>query len=115
VFGGYTAVPWSSPSSLTYKSDSTAFLFSLTNPANNLLKLKVIQPEVAVVHHSYNGPWFGRGNNLYFGSFDSSDNYMSFGSYQSPNGLTRAEGGKYVLGGSTNKYKALAIEVFQVI
>ena len=39
---------------------------------------------------------------------------MTFSSYQSPNGLTGNEGGKYVLGESDHKYKAIKIEVFQV-
>ena len=114
VFGAYTAVPWSSPSEWTYKSDSTAFLFSLTNPTNKPLKLNVIKPENAVYHNSDLGPVFGRGYNLRFFSFNSS-NYMFFLSYQSPNGLNGEEGGKYVLGGSSNYFKALEIEVFQVI
>jgi len=116
VFGGYTAAPWSSSFSLSaWKTDSTAFLFSLTNPANNPLKLKVIQPEYAVIHHSSWGPLFGLGNDLWFHSFDSSDNRLSFSSYQSPNGLSGTEGGKYVLGGSTHFYIPLEIEVFQVV
>ena len=111
VFGGYTAVPWSS--SDTSKSERTAFLFSLTNPANNPLKLKVIPTEKAVVHYSDWGPTFGGGADLHINSFDSGG--MFFKSYESPNGLTGAKGGKYVLGGSTHFYKALEIEIFQVI
>jgi len=101
VFGAYTAVPWSSPSDLNaYKYDSTAFIFSLTNPANNPLKLKVIKPESAVIHHSTYGIFFGGGYDLGFKGFDSSSNFLCFMTYESPNGLTANEGGKYVLGGS---------------
>jgi hypothetical protein len=116
VFGGYTAVPWSAPSFPTYKSDSTAFLFSLTNPANNPLRLKVIKPEEAVVHYSDSGLIFGGGYDLTYDSFDSDHyNCMSFKSYQSPTGLKGDEGGKYVLGGSNHKYKVLEIEIFQAV
>ncbi len=117
VFGGYSTLlrPGRLLLLTELKSNSTAFLFSLTNPANNPLKLKVIQPEYAVIHHSSWGPLFGLGNDLWFHSFDSSDNRLSFSSYQSPNGLSGTEGGKYVLGGSTHFYIPLEIEVFQVV
>jgi hypothetical protein len=42
IFGGYTSIPWSSSGG--YKTDSTAFLFSLTNPSNIPLKLKAVNP-----------------------------------------------------------------------
>jgi len=118
VFGGYTAVPWSSPSSYTDHSDTTAFLFSLKNPSNNPLKLKVIESDYAVHHHSTYGPVFGRfvkGRDLSFYNFDDSSNCMDFKSYESPDGKNGDEGGKYVVGGSTNYYKTVEIEVFQII
>ena len=114
VFCGYTAVPWSSLSSGTYHSDATAFLFTLTNPSNNPLKLKVIKPEKVVVHSSVWGPGFGVGDLRYY-SFDDSDNCMDFESCESPNGLDEEEGGKYVLGGTSNFYKTLDIEVFEKV
>ncbi len=118
IFGGYTAVPWSSPSTMTSHSDSTAFLFSLKNPSNNPLKLKVIEPDHAVHHHSTYGPLFGRYEKAYDLSFYSSirsDNCMDFKSYESPDGKEKVEGGKYVVGGATNKYIADEIEVFQIV
>ncbi len=124
VFGGYTAVPWSSPSSVTdvtTHSDTTAFLFSLKNPSNNPLKLKVIEPQNAVSHDLTWGPVFGRhdlnGRDLSFYSFESSinENRMNFKSYESPDGKKGAEGGRYVLGGLTNHYRTAEIEVFQII
>ena len=57
IFGGFTSIPWSS--SRAYKADSTAFLFSLTNPGNTPLKLKVNFPENAVCHFSNYRPTFG--------------------------------------------------------
>jgi len=118
VFGGYTAVPWSSPSNATEFSDPTAFLFSLKNPSNNPLKLKVVEPEFAVMHFSHYGPIFGRYNDcrdLSFYYFTNPNNSMKFTSYESPDGKEGVEGGKYVLGGTTNKYKTVEIEVFQII
>ncbi len=73
---------------------------------NNPLKLKFIKSKLAVCHHSS----YER-HGLYFHSFDSFNNHMSFESYQSPSGLTKKEGNKYVLGRSTYKYKALEIEL----
>jgi hypothetical protein len=120
VFGGYTAVPWSSPSfgNLTAHADTTAFLFSLKNPSNNPLKLEVIEPQSAVVHQSAYGPLFGRldkGRDLSFYSFKDPTNCMDFKSYESPDGKNGADGGKYVVGGSTNFYEAVEIEVFEII
>ncbi len=117
IFGGYTAVPWSSPSTMTSHSDSTAFLFSLKNPSNNPLKLKVIEPDHAVHHHSTSGFLFGRYDNcrdLSFYGLDNSRNCMNFKSYESPNGKEGIEGGKYVIGGTTNQYEAAEIEVFHI-
>ncbi len=118
VFGGYTTVPWSSPPSQISHSDTTAFLFSLKNPNNNPLKLKVIEPKNAVFHDLSWGPVFGRiekDRDLSFYSFERSDNCMNFKSYEFPDGKKGVEGGKYVVGGSDNFYKTVEIEVFQII
>jgi len=117
VFGGYTAVPWSSSS--TYHSDTTAFLFSLKNLSNNPLKLKVIEPENAVAHNLLCGPIFGRndmekGRDLSFYNFEHPGNCMNFKSYEFPNGKQGEEGGKYVVGGSSKYYNTVEIEVFQI-
>ncbi len=100
VFGGYTAVPWSSPSNATEFSDPTAFLFSLKNPSNNPLKLKVVEPEFAVMHFSHYGPIFGGYNHsrdLSFYNYEDPKNSMKFKSYESPDGKKGVEGAKYVL------------------
>ena len=39
IFGGYASLAWSS--GYGYKTDPTAFLFTLTNPANMPLKLNL--------------------------------------------------------------------------
>jgi hypothetical protein len=118
VFGGYTAVPWSSPPSQISHSDTTAFLFSLKNPSNNPLKLKVIEPDNAVFHDLTMGPVFGRyyrGRDLSYYYFNQVNNCMKFKSYESPDGENGVEGGKYVVGGPTNFYQTAEIEVFQII
>jgi len=74
-----------------------AFLFSLKNPSNNPLKLKVVEPDSAVHHHSTYGPIFGRYENAHDLSFYSSirsDNCMDFKSYESPDGKKGEKGGK---------------------
>jgi hypothetical protein len=50
IFGGFTSVPWSSTG--VFKTHSTAFPFSLTNPSNIPLKLKVKSPQNVVYHSS---------------------------------------------------------------
>ncbi len=69
-----------------------AFLFTLNNPSNNPVKLKVIEPQNAVCHDLTWGPVFGRQDlndrDLSFYSFESSinENRMNFKSYESPDG-----------------------------
>ena len=67
IFGAYTSIPWSSPSSSAWgPSDPTALLFTLTNPANMPLKLKIKagQEQYAVLHGIGYGPAFGDGHSL---------------------------------------------------
>ncbi len=114
IFGGFASIPWSS--SKGYKSDSSAFLFSLTNPSNTPLKLKVKLPENAVYHDSSYGPIFGGGYDLHVYSLSNTNrnSYMNLDSYEFPNGKSGIEGGKFIVGGSDLKFKTVEIEVFQV-
>ena len=61
IFGGYTAVEWTIRTDKTYKTDNTAFLFTLTNPASMPLKMKIKEGrEQYAVGHFYSwGPYFG--------------------------------------------------------
>jgi len=106
IFGGSTAIPWSS--SDDYKEDSTAFLFSLTNPSNIPLKLKVISPENAVYHSSTYGPTFGSGHDLQVSNLSNTNrqSFMKLTSYEFPNGESE---------GSEIKFQTVEIEVFQVL
>ncbi|CAF3054768.1 unnamed protein product [Rotaria sp. Silwood2] len=59
LFGGYTAIPWTSDNS--NKSDTTAFLFTLTNPHGIPPTKYCINPTVAenaVRHYSTFDPIF---------------------------------------------------------
>jgi len=71
IFGGFASIPWSSLIDGRYKTDSTAFLFSLINPSNTPLKLKVCIPENAVYHNSSYGPTFGGGYDLHVSSLSN--------------------------------------------
>jgi hypothetical protein len=57
IVGGFTSISWSTIGG--HKSDPDAFLFSLTNPYNNPVVLKVKKVDKAVLHNSNVGPSFG--------------------------------------------------------
>jgi len=117
IFGGFTSIPWSSYNDGDYQEDNTAFLFSLTNPKNNPLTLKVKPPQNAVCHYSSYGPIFGAGNDLIVSSLSNTnrDSYMDLSSYEFPYEKSGYEGGKFILGGYDNKFQTVEIEVFQVV
>ena len=116
IFGGFTSVTWSSPSEDEFKTDSTVFLFTLTNPSAKPLKLEVTRQKKAVWHCSSQGPIFGTGPDLIV--LDESnadrDSYMYLDSYEYPNGLSEAEGGQFIVGGEDNKFQTSEVEVFKV-
>jgi len=114
IFGGFTSVPWSSLDS--HKADSTAFLFSLTNPSNTPLKLKVKSSQNAVYHSSSNGPSFGGFRDLFVFNLSNSNrkSYMYLSAYEFPNEKRGNEGGKLIAGGSNNKFQTAEIEDFRL-
>jgi len=116
IFGGFTSIPWSSSDGF-YETDNSAFLFSLTNPSNTSFKLKVFDPQYAVVHNSTYGPLFGcNGDDLcvYNLSNTNRQSYMNLNSYDFPNGMNDEEGGKFIVGGFDHCFQTVEIEVFQV-
>ncbi len=115
IFGGFTSIPWSS--SGNNEADSTAFLFSLTNPSNTPLKLKVKLSQYSVYHLSSYGPIFGWGHDLHVSNLPHTnrDSYMNLDSYEFRNGLSDIEGGKFIVGGSDENFQTDEIEVFQVL
>lgn len=66
LFGGYTAIPWTSDNG-SYKNDSTAFLFTLTNP-HQIPPTKYLirsgNTQYAVYHHPSYGSTFGSGHDI---------------------------------------------------
>ena len=59
VFGGFTSASWESCDTGKNKSDSNAFLFSLTNKDNKPCKMKIQPFNYAIICHSKRGPAFG--------------------------------------------------------
>jgi len=116
IFGGFTSIPWSS-SYGDYQADRTAFLFSLTNPSNNPLKLKVKSPQNSVYQFSSYGPTFGGGHDLHVTNLSNTNknSYMNLHSFEFPNGKSDIEGGKFIVGGSDHKFLTDEIEIFQVL
>ena len=115
IFGGFTSIPWKS--SGDYKADSQAFLFSLTNPSNEPVKLNVHLEDCAVYHHSSYGPTFGLRHDLCVSSLSNKNrnSRMNLRVYESPNGKSGKEGGKSIVGGSDNKFQTVEVEVYQVL
>lgn len=113
IFGAYTETDWSSGG---FKTDNSAFIFSLENKDGNPLKLNCIQPEYAVYSNPFSsyGPTFGRGHDIYISdnSNSSSASFSNLGdSFKHPNyafGTTQA---KSFLAGSYN-FQTADIEVY---
>ncbi|CAF3707380.1 unnamed protein product [Rotaria socialis] len=81
LFGGYTAIPWTSDNS--YKSDTTAFLFTLTNPHNIPPAKYLIDTSKTVYtvnHTSGYGPTFGGGHDIHLAHANDANNssYTNF-------------------------------------
>ncbi|CAF3336255.1 unnamed protein product [Rotaria socialis] len=81
LFGGYTAIPWTSDNS--YKSDTTAFLFTLINPHNIPPAKYLIDTSKTVYtvnHTSGYGPTFGGGHDIHLAHANDANNssYTNF-------------------------------------
>ena len=107
IFGGYTSVDWSG---YGYKSDPTAFLFSLVNSYNVSVKMNVSQSNTAIYSYSGYSFVFGDGHDL-FCYIDQS--YSNLGnSYQLPSSLKYGTNeAKSFLGGNYN-FQPVEIEVY---
>ncbi len=110
IFGGFTSVPWSS-TDVVYQADSTAFLFSLTNPSNTPLMLKVKSPQ-----NSSSGPTFGGSRDLCVSSISNTnrESYMHLSSYEFPSGKGGNEGGQFIVGGYDHFFQTAEVEIFQI-
>ena len=109
IFGGYTSADWSGDG---YKSDSTAFLFSLVNSYNVSVKMNVSRTYYAIYSSPTYGIAFGGGYDL-FCSYDQCYSYLG-NSYQLPSFLTYGTNeAKSFLGGSYN-FQPVEIEVYRI-
>jgi len=117
IMGGYTAVPWTSPEIGGFRSDTTAFLFTLVNPSNTALKLPIrstYYSKYATYHNSYIGPTFGVNHDLQIlnNCDERTDSLSTILAYTYPAGLTGSNGGAWMLGSS--QFQCKDIEVFRV-
>ena len=115
IFGGFTLQSWYNEGYKNcYKSDSNAFLFSLTNLKNIPLKMIYIEPSNAIGTGRTYGPVFGNEGSLVI--FDESnknkDSYSDLGkSYQHPEYDYKSNEAESFLAGSKN-FQVSEIEVF---
>ncbi len=82
LFGGYTSISWTSGGD--YKNDTTAFLFTLTNPHNiPPTKYLINSTGSAVYHKSDCGPTFGGGHDIHLANASNANNssYTGFPNY----------------------------------
>ena len=84
IIGGYTSADWSG---YQYKHDSSAFLFSLSNPFNVSFRSNISQAQYAINANQYYGPSFGYDLLIMDQSNTSISNFINFQSYyyQIPN------------------------------
>ncbi len=130
IFGGFTSIPWSSSGGYiadsssddddhqadimrSWKTDNSAFLFSLSNPSNTPLKLKVKPAQSGVYHHSSFGPIFGTGHDLLVNNLSNTNrqNYMNLSSYEFPNAKSGSEGGQFIV--LITNFKLLKLKFFK--
>ena len=108
VFGGFTSINWNSGND--FKSDPSAFLFSLTNKDNQPSKIKQISTTKSIICHSGYGPTFGD-NDIYLcdSSNTTENSFSNLGqSYQHPQ---PSQGQSYLAG--SFKFQLSEIEVYK--
>eukprot|EP00347_Sterkiella_histriomuscorum_P017517 403349038 len=115
VFGGFTSVPWTSPSDYKYQSDPSAFVFSLTKKS---IHKQYRYYNNAVWHYKERLCHFGYGYDIII-SDDCDKNNGSYcnlgGTYEFHSGTQfETNEAQEHLGGQF-KFKVLEIAVFQLI
>lgn len=113
VFGGYTSVSWSSEYS--YKSDPSAFLFSLRRSGvSQAVRLNIRDSRYAIGCSPEFGPIFGGGFDFMVQNRVGSAGGLGF-TYQLPRGLTymSLQAQTYLAG--TAQYQISDVEVYQII
>ena len=112
LFGGYTSIPWTSDGPA--KTDTTAFLFTLTNPHNippTKYAIKSDKTAHAVYHASDHGPTFGAGRDIYLANSSNANNTSSTTFPNSYNDTTGKASATFT--GAKN-FTASDIEVFKL-
>jgi len=116
IFGGYTSISWTSPSSYKYYSASESFIFTLNNIYNTEpTKFPSKNDKKEVKHDSGYGPIFGNGNDLGVHGDILKDGGWSWFPNTYPDILDK---GKSIFTGDSNnsnaKFKIKEIEVFKI-
>ncbi|XP_044164992.1 netrin receptor DCC-like isoform X2 [Acropora millepora] len=117
IFGGYTDVSWSSPSSCAWASSSKSFIYSLYNingfsPVK--LQIKSARQNRAIFRCSGYGPTFGNGHDIYISNNAASNgnSYTSCGyDYHLPPGYSSSGSSCRFYAGSY-KFTPTDVEVF---
>ncbi|CAF3422717.1 unnamed protein product [Rotaria socialis] len=113
LFGGYTSVSWTSNGG--YKTDPTAFLFTLTNPHNiqpTKYPIKSDKEDEAVCHNSSYGPRFGKGTDISAGNGGTS-RHSQYTNFPTTYSDTTEKGDTTFTGAKT--FTLLEIEVFKLV
>ena len=110
IFGGFTLADWSG--NYEYKSDPTAFMFSLVNEYNFPVKMDVVQSDYAILTYPSDRIAFGNGLDLFCFKYQCQSNLGR--SYQLPNFLTYGTTEAQSFLGGSYKFQTVEIEVFFV-
>ena len=111
IFGGYTSADWSG---VQYKSDSTAFLFSLVNSYNVSVKMNIIQEKYAINCYPLYSVVFGGGHDLFCSSYYNIYKSNLGHSYQLPNFLTYGSNEAQSFLAGSPSFQPVEIEVYYV-
>jgi len=115
IFGGFTTVSWESSTDSKWKSDSNAFIFSLTNKDNKPVKMKIDpnRHKYAIYCHSKYGPSFGADLYIADNANSTTDSFSNLGNfYKHPQYERGTNEAKIFLAGSY-EFQLNEIEVYQ--
>ncbi|XP_067017562.1 roundabout homolog 3-like isoform X2 [Acropora muricata] len=119
IFGGYTDVSWSSPSSCAWASSSKSFIYSLYNingfsPVK--LQIKSGMQSYAIYRCSSYGPIFGDGHDILISNHAASNRYSHTfcgRTYHLPPGYSSSYSScRFYAGGGSHKFSPTDVEVF---
>jgi len=118
IFGGYSSISWTSPSSYAYKSADGCFLFTLTNIyGTEPTKFPNTNQNKAVRHDSAYGPTFGSGCNLIIKSdyLNNNNSFALIGGIYNDYQDVLGKGNSVFTGDvNTKNFKLKELEVFKV-